>query len=306
MLYIAIFCALNCYLIQLFMKKDTKHTRADIVNKSLSYIYKHIDTNITLDDLARLNSISKFHFHRIFKEETGENLFERISSIRLQKAANLLVSNSYSTISEIREQCGYSSHSSFVKAFKNRFSYTPSQWKNGSYIDYSIKNISFNITTNDDFLSLTPTIKVAPKKVCAYIRHKGYDLSVTKTWQKLMAYAYEKKLDNAIQIGIFHDNPVITPYEDCQYIAALEVDNMFIATNSISKLEIEESLCAVFHYEGVYGDVTRLMAYIYNYWLPNSEYEAKTVPPYAIYNKNHLLDENEHFNLEFYIPIQIV
>ena len=79
------------------MKKDTKHIRADIVNKSLNYIYKYIDTNITLDELAKLNSVSKYHFSRIFKEEVGENLFERITSIRLQKAANLLTELSTSS-----------------------------------------------------------------------------------------------------------------------------------------------------------------------------------------------------------------
>jgi len=288
------------------MKKDTKHARADIINKSLSYIYKYIHTNITLDELAKLNSVSKYHFHRIFKEETGENLFERIISIRLQKAANLLISNCYSTISEIREQSGYSSHSSFVKAFKSRFGFTPTQWKKGGYMEYSKKNISFNIHINDDFLSIIPIIKVAPKRVCAYIRHKGYDLSVTNTWERLMAFSYEKKFDSAIQIGVFHDNPVITPYEDCHYIAAFEVENTFISTNSISKLEIDESLCAIFHYEGVYGDVTKLMVYIYNFWLPNSEYEAQTLPAYAIYHKNHFLEENDRFNLDFYVPIQIV
>ena len=74
------------------MKKDTKHSRAHIVNQSLAYIYKYIDSNICLEELAKINSVSKYHFHRIFKEETGENLFDRISSIRLQKAANLLIS----------------------------------------------------------------------------------------------------------------------------------------------------------------------------------------------------------------------
>ncbi|MFV0563837.1 helix-turn-helix domain-containing protein [Malaciobacter mytili] len=107
------------------MKKDTKQQRANIVNKTLFYIYKNIDTNISLEELAKLNSVSKYHFHRIFKEETKQNLFDFITSIRLQKAANLLITNQYSTISEIANMCGYSSHSSFIKAFKQKFSYTP-------------------------------------------------------------------------------------------------------------------------------------------------------------------------------------
>ena len=41
------------------MKKDTKHIRADIVNKSLNYIYKYIDTNITLDELAKPERVAR-------------------------------------------------------------------------------------------------------------------------------------------------------------------------------------------------------------------------------------------------------
>lgn len=41
-------------------------------------------------------------------------------------------------------------------------------------------------------------------------------------------------------------------YEECNYIAALEVDDNFESNNSISKLKIYESLCAVFHYKGKY------------------------------------------------------
>jgi AraC family transcriptional regulator len=288
------------------MKKDTKHIRAELVNKSLTYIFKYIDTNITLDELAKLNSVSKYHFHRIFKEETGENLFERITAIRLQKAANLLITNQYSSISEIAQLCGYSSHSSFIKAFKNRFTFTPTQWKKGEYLSYSKNILSFHEKINDDFFNINPLIKIAPKRTCAYIRHKGYDLSVAKTWERLMAFAYEKKLTNSIQIGIFHDNPVITPYQECHYVASIQVNSEFIPTNSISKLEIEESLCAVFHYDGVYGDAVNLLVYIYNFWMPSSGYEAKTLPLYAIYHKNHFLEDNKDFSMDFYVPIRIV
>lgn len=56
-----------------------------------------------------------------------------ITSIRLQKAANLLIVNKYSTISEIANACGFNSHSSFIKAFKKKFNYTPKEWKKDGY-----------------------------------------------------------------------------------------------------------------------------------------------------------------------------
>ena len=99
------------------MKKNTILIRNDIINKTYYYIYKNLEHQISLDELAKENSVSKYHYHRIVKEETGFTLFELITSIRLQKAANLLLTNKHSSISEIASLCGYMSHSSFIKAF---------------------------------------------------------------------------------------------------------------------------------------------------------------------------------------------
>lgn len=288
------------------MKKDTKKQRSEIINNSLYYIYKYIDTNITLDELAKLNSVSKYHFHRIFKEETNENLFSRITAIRLQKAANLLITNNHSSISEIANLCGYSSHSSFIKAFKNRFFFTPSKWRNGAFKDFSNNNLNLNNINLKDFKSIKIEIKISEEKNYAYLRHKGYNQDIKNTWQRLLAYAYEEEIQNSKQIGIHHDNPLITESKDCQYIAGIEVKKDFICRKSFSVLTVPKSLCAIFSYKGNYGDVLKLMNYIYNYWLPNSYYESKTLPSYAIYHKNHFIHENEEFDLDFYVPISTI
>lgn len=289
------------------MKRDTKHLRAQIVNKTLNYIYNNISTDISLDELAKLNSVSKNHFHRIFKEETSENLFEKITSIRLQKAANLLITDNYSTITEIASYCGYNSHTSFIKAFKKCFTFTPSQWRQGAFKNFTKNKFDINEESIKGFEGLEPSIKVIPERTCAYIRLKGYtEVNLIKVWQRLLAFEYQSDLKNSTHIGIYHDSTIMIPYEKCSYIAALEVDDSFESNNSISKLKIYESLCAIFHYEGKYGDIERLMIYIYQYWMPKSGYEVITLPAYALFSKNHYLEENDTFVLDFHVPIRVV
>ena len=289
------------------MKRDTKHLRAQIVNKTLNYIYKHIGTNISLEELAKLNSVSKYHFHRIFKEETGENVFEKITSIRLQKAANLLITDKYSTITEIANFCGYASHTSFIKAFKKRFTYTPSQWRKGAFRGFTKNRFDIDDESIKDLEGLEPKIKVCPQRTCTYLRLKGYtEPNLIKIWQKLLAFEYQCNLKNSTHIGIYHDSTIMIPYEECNYIAALEVDDSFESNNSISKLKIYESLCAVFHHKGKYGDIERLMIYIYQYWMPNSGYEVLSLPAYAVFTKNHYLEENDTFILDFHVPVRVV
>ena len=90
--------------------KNLKHSK--IANNVMSYIYDHIEIDIDINELASNLNINKFHLHRIFKKEIGTNIYATIRNIRLQKAANLLISNSNSTITEIANMCGYSHHTS--------------------------------------------------------------------------------------------------------------------------------------------------------------------------------------------------
>ena len=66
--------------------------------------------------------------HRISKKHLEKIFMKALKSIRLKKASNLLLTNKYSTISNIVNQCGYSSQSSFIKYLK-RFEMSPKAWK---------------------------------------------------------------------------------------------------------------------------------------------------------------------------------
>lgn len=284
------------------MKKDTKVFRTHIINQTYYYIYKNLEHKISLDEIAKFNSTSKYHFHRIIKEEIGITLFELISSIRLQKAANLILTNKYSTISQIANLCGYVSHSSFIKAFKQKYSYTPTQWKKGAYKEYS-KQLLKAFPSNRDFSNIQADIRVCEAIPCAYIRHNGYNEDIKKTWEKLHAIAYENDIKEFKDIALYHDNPAITPLEKCSYVACIDIPKN--KTLPISTFTIFEGLHAVFKLDGFYGDVLNFIRYVYHYWLPNSGYEAKTIPAYTIYNKNHFITGFKDFSLELYVPIKV-
>lgn len=291
------------------MKRETKHQHADIVNSILSYIYLHIDTELHAEELARMESLSVHHLQRIFKEVTGKNLYETIKSIRLQKAASLLLTNRYATVSEIALMCGYSSQTSFIKAFKERFHTTPKVWKHGAYLAYSEKILSTSPYSGcgRDFSGTIPKILKAPPIYAAYIRHRGYNISIKNSWNRLRAWSIENDVGaDARQIGFHHDNPTITPLDECAYIAAIEIPRGSHPHGPVASFEIPASLCAVFHIQGKYGDVLHFMRYVYHVWLPESGFEAKTLPPYAIYRKNHFLDPSGEFDLEFYLPVSLL
>ena len=292
------------------MKKSTHEKSAKIANDVMNYIYQYIDTDINIDDLSIELKTSKFHLHRIFKDEFGKNIYESIKSIRLQKASNLLITNKYSTITNIANMTGYSSQTSFLRAFKERFSMTPKMWKSGGYKEYSNKNVSqiVNIDENINFSKIEPIIVKMPEINAYYIRHQGYDKSIKKTWAKLQTWIYTNDIKEYKQLALHHDNPIITPLEQCQYIAlvTLENKNEDLENLSLPTLNIPKGIYAKFSLSGKYGDVIKLIQWVYHTWLIESGYETTTNPSYTIYHKNHFLSSDEEFILDYYLPIKYV
>jgi len=289
------------------MKRDTLNKRTILANKIMSYIYKHIDTDINLDWLGEELEISKFHMHRIFKEAFGRNIYESIKSIRLQKASNLLITNKYSTISEIGNQCGYSSHSSFIRAFKERFEMTPKAWKSGGYKEYTYNIIANSehptLNSTADFSDLVPEIVQMPSMNVYYIRNQGYNRRMKQTWQKLHTWTLSNNITEYKHIGLYHDNPSITPHESCEYIACIKTDHKGLEEGRLPSLMISGGTYAKFDLKGVYGDVLKLIQWVYHEWLPQSGYETTTKPPYAMHRKNHFLSGDGEFDISLYVSI---
>jgi len=287
-------------------KKNTRDLHINIANKTMSYIYINIDTEINLDELAQSFNISKIHLHKIFKEQMGINIYESIKSIRLQKASNLLLTNKYSTITQIANMCGYSSQSSFIKAFKARFEQTPKQWRNGGFEEYSnkiLKNTLLNNSMPNFDESQVRIVKMQPKTIY-YIRQKGYiTLEGKKKWQQLQGWAYTNELEDYEQIGIYHDNPATTPHEQCFYIAAIspnekdKIENTNMPSNTLPG-----GLYAAFDiYDEKQTEVGWFIKWAYHTWLPKSGFETTTAPSFVIMKKNHLLEDK--IDATFYLPI---
>ena len=290
------------------MKRETLNKKTKISNDILFYIYTNIDVDINMDELALSYKLSKSYMHKIFKEVFGRNIYESIKSIRLQKASSLLLTNKYSTITEIASLCGYSSQTSFIRVFKERFLVTPTAWRKGGYKKYSktiLEESKKAKESNASFDSLEASIVKMPEIEAYYIRHNGYNDDVKQTWQKIQTWTYSNNISEYKHIALFHDNPAVTHLDECQYVACIEVSDKNVPDSQrLPKFNISEGVYAKFDISGKDGDFLKFMHWIYNEWLPESEYETTTKPPYAIYKKNKYLSKDNTFDLSFYLSIK--
>lgn len=290
------------------MKKDTLQKRTKIANDIMYYIYTHIDTNIDIEELSIDLNISKFHMHRVFKEAFDKNIYESIKSIRLQKASNLMLTNRYSTISDIAKLCGYSSQSTFIKVFKDRFNMTPKEWRKGGYKNYSDEILSQSMMAKHstaEFKDIVPTIVKMPAFKSFYIRNKGYNMNIKNTWQKLQTWVLSNDINDYKQIALLHDNPTITPLSECQYIACIVPSEQELITNDrLPDFKISDGVYAKFDLKGNQGDALKLIHWVYHEWMLENEYETTTKPSYVIYHKNNFLSNDDEFDLSLYVSIK--
>ncbi|RDX35180.1 AraC family transcriptional regulator [Arcobacter sp. HD9-500m-PIT-SAG03] len=284
------------------MKKMTIQEHKVRINEVLYHIYTNLSTKFSIDELAKISSYSPFHFQRIFKELTQKSVITYIKEARLEWAANLLIFNPESTITEIAHTCGLKSSATFTNEFKKYYEMTPSLWRKNGYKIHKNCETS-KIKKEVDFSTIE--IKKIENIQIAYMRHLGYDTCIMNTWQKFL-YLLEKdyQITNPKMIGFHHSNPSITCLKDCRYGACIEIPNDKIQPKGdIGTGMIAGGLFASIKYQGEYNDVLHLYKKMYYEWLPSSEFEAINGKAHVIYHKNHFIEKDGKFDIEFRIPI---
>lgn len=162
------------------MKKTTKNDYLQSIYKVIHYIEENYNDDLTLDELSKVASFSKYHFHRIFKSITGETLSDYIRKVRL--SSTTLKFKTDKKITQIALDSGYETNASFSKAFKKYFGITP-------------KEFSQNVKKKKGLKMQEPKIVELEPVEVLYVRKEGkYDTSAGEAWEVLMGFAYKNKI----------------------------------------------------------------------------------------------------------------
>lgn len=84
--------------------------------------------NFNSEKLAHEVAISRSHLNRKLRALTGQGAGEFIRSVKMKKAAQMILENKFS-ITQIAFEVGFSSPGQFSKAFKKYFGYLPSEFR---------------------------------------------------------------------------------------------------------------------------------------------------------------------------------
>jgi two-component system response regulator YesN len=98
------------------------------VERAKAFIEERYNRDISLDDVSREVDISPYYFSKLFKEETGENFIEYLTSVRIGRAKQLIAGSDMS-MKEICTEVGYSDPNYFSRIFKKNVGVTPTEYK---------------------------------------------------------------------------------------------------------------------------------------------------------------------------------
>lgn len=103
--------------------------RYEEINEAIIYIQENIHQPISLDEIANHVAYSPYHFSRLFKKQTGISPLYYVSSLRLQKAKEMLLKTNL-TVRDIGLEIGQQSLGTFTTRFTERVGQSPAQFRN--------------------------------------------------------------------------------------------------------------------------------------------------------------------------------
>jgi AraC family transcriptional regulator len=280
------------------MSKSTKDDYIESICRVILYIEQNYNSELTLDELSKYASFSKYHFHRIFKSVVGESMGEYIRRVRLQSTTLQFMTNQ--KITQIAMNSGYETNASFSKAFKKHFGITPKEFAKNAKLKRGNKMLEPKILELEDIDIL-------------YVRRTGeYQKAAQEAWEVLMPFAYGHRMkhnknlmgDNAMMFGIGHDNPHVTEVEKLRYDACISWDDKTVKPEGeIQSKIIDGGKYAMFIHKGAYTELINTYDGVSD-WIVQSGAKLRDLPILEKYlNKNPRSTKPENLRTEIYIPL---
>jgi len=255
---------------------------------AIDYIEDNLDKGISYDEAARIACCSPYYFQRIFSYVSGVPLSEYIRRRKMTQAAFEL-QRTDSRVIDVALKYGYSSPTSFNRAFQNVHGITPTAAKAMGSVLQAYPSIQFKVEiTGGNAMTYHITEKQSMRIVgirIPMVEDMEENLRIVPDFWKqvLQGNQFEEicRLSNQEPSGILGISIYENPKEIYYYIG--------VATNAPVPLEMYEyeipaATWVVFENDGHFKeDVQSVFKRFYMEWLPFSGYKYAELPDIEVY-----------------------
>lgn len=275
------------------------------ISKAITYIEEHLQEKLILKEIASKAYFSPFHFHRLFSVVTGETLNNFIVRKRIEKAAAFLLHKKEMSVTEISEMVGFTSISSFSRAFKKFYSMSPLEFKKESKHKFSkickikskngqmetyFEQYICNVNNALKWLKMNANteVKIVSELQLAYINHQGNINLISQTYGRLMQWAFPRGLmeqENLRMVTIYHDSPKITAPDKVRMSACMTLNKKVETTGEVNLRTQAALKCVVSRFEITVNEFEKAWESSF-VWMSEHGYKKAIQDPFGIYYNN--------------------
>jgi AraC family transcriptional regulator len=272
--------------------------------KALWYIESHLAQPLTLDEIAGVGGVSRFHMVRAFAAATGFPVMRYVRARRLSEAARALA-NGAPDILSLALDADYGSHEAFTRAFRDHFGVTPEMVRAATCPDkLRLQEPIMMDSTALDHLK-PPRFETSKPLLVAglseRITHDNQGAGIPNQWQR-----FHQSVDNIpgrigkVAYGVCCNGDDAGNFD---YIAGVEVADFSDLPREFSRVRIPEQKYAVFTHSDHISTIRRTVNTIWNHWLPMSGMKAADAPSFERYDEK-FDPTTGNGGLEIWIPVK--
>jgi AraC family transcriptional regulator len=272
-------------------------------NRALWYIESHLAEALTLDEIAEIGGVSRFHMVRAFAAATGFPVMRYVRARRLSEAARALAAGA-PDILKLALDADYGSHEAFTRAFRDHFGVTPETVRAATCLDHLKlqEPIVMDSTALDHlkpprFETSRPLLVAGLGERCT---HENGGAGIPNQWQR-----FHHKVDEIpdrvgnIAYGVCCNGDDSGNFD---YIAGVEVSDFSDLPREFSRVRIPAQKYAVFTHSEHISTIRRTVNTIWNHWLPSSGIKAADAPNFERYDEK-FDPATGNGGLEIWIPV---
>ncbi len=285
-------------------------TNKEVILKSVQFIELNLKNDINVFEVSKEIYYSLYHFIRLFQSTTGFSPKNYMQQRRLSEAA-LELRNTNKKISDIAYDYQFGSPESFSRAFRKQFKINPTEVRKG----FSLTKLPLLKSITSDYLYQSDKLRNEPPELIEntekllvgisffYSNNKEIN-DLSKEWNLFMN-----------EVGTIKNVTKPKKYYQLQYWSDnQDLDGMFFFIGiEVLKLEDINPLFVLktipagnylrFIHKGLANKVGYTYKYIYNQFLPNTNYILNKPFNFEYYGEKYSGPFNEKSESEIYIPI---